>query len=93
MDTEAALLDVYRAVRLRAPDEPAREFLARLARPLAHATQAERALRPEERELLPEIQALFAQIGELSLARTNDLFDKGRKEPFAWIGSTRSSAS
>lgn len=93
MDTEAAILDVYRAVRLRAPEEPAREFLARLAKPLARATQGDRMLSDQERALLPEIQALFTQIGELSLARTNELFDKGRKEPFAWSGSARSSAS
>jgi len=92
MGSEAALLDVFRAVRLRAPDQPVREFLRKLAEPLGRAARSE-ALQPSDRELLPEIQALFVQIGELTLARTNDLFDRGRKEPFGWMGNTRGSAS
>jgi hypothetical protein len=84
MDTEETYLDAFRAARLQAPDEPAQEFLGRLAKVLS-AVLAGKELTEEERGLVVRIQEFFARIGELTLARANDLFDRPRKEPFPWI--------
>ncbi len=92
MDTEEAYLDAFRAARLQAPGEPAQEFLGKLADVLGRAIKGE-TLSAVDRQLLPKIQEFFAQIGELTLARTNDLFDRSRKERFRWIRMTASSPS
>jgi hypothetical protein len=91
MGSESAL-DVYRAVRIHAPDQPVRDVLRKLAAPLGRAASRQR-LRSEDRTLLPQIQALFVVIGELALAHANELLDRGRKEPLGWIGSARGLAS
>jgi hypothetical protein len=84
MDTDETYLDAFRAVRLQAPEEPAQEYLSRLADVLSRIV-AEKKLTAEDRELVVSIRDLFSRVGELTLARANDLFDRSHKEPFSWI--------
>jgi hypothetical protein len=84
MDTDEAYLDAFRAVRLQAPGEPAQEYLRKLAAVLSRVL-GEEELTPEDHKHLAQIQEFFARIGELTLARANDFFDKSRKEPFPWM--------
>lgn len=92
MDTDEAYLDAFRAVRLQAPGEPAQEYMRRHAAVLARVLKQEN-LSPDDRASLAEIQDFFARLGELTLARANYVFDRSRKEPFAWIRMRETSPS
>lgn len=92
MDADAVVLDVFKAARLQGSPETARDMLAKIAGALERALH-DSPLQVGDRDLLVTAQDLFGRIGELSLARTNDLFDQPRTEQFEWIQSPRSSPS
>lgn len=88
IDTDESDLDVYRAVRIQSPNEPARELLNRFAGLLDRAIRGE--LSPDDEPTVILIRQLFARVGELTLARTDDLFERSRMEHLEWMGTARS---
>lgn len=89
MQDDVADREVFRAVRIQSPDEPAREFLARLALVLDHALVGTLAV--DEADTIKIAQNLFAQVGDLALTRTNDLFERSHSEQFQWTDTSKRS--
>lgn len=83
MNTDDVYLDAFRAVRLQAPDQPAQEYLKGLADALRRVIDSGTVL-DEDRPSLTQVQSFFACVGEVTLARANELFERSRKEPLPW---------
>ena len=91
MDTDAAYLEAFRAVRLEAPGERAQDFVSNLSGVLEKAVSGGE-ITDHDVEVLRRVQDLFARVGEMSLVRASDLFEQPRKEPLPWTRMRASSA-
>jgi hypothetical protein len=92
MNTDEVYLDAFRAVRLQAPDQPVQEYLKDLADALKRVIETGK-VEAEDRPNLEEVQSFFACVGEVTLARANELFERSRKEPLPWIRTEQTSLS
>jgi hypothetical protein len=92
MNTDEVYLDAFRAVRLQAPDQPVQEYLRNLADALKRVIDSG-TVEDEDRSNLEEVQSFFACVGEVTLARANELFERSRKEPLPWIRTDTTSLS
>lgn len=84
MDSEEAYLDTLRAVRLQAPNEPLHGYLTKLAKVLSKAAGG-KTLSSSDRQLVTSVRDLFIHVGELTLARAAELFDRSSQDPLSWI--------
>jgi hypothetical protein len=91
MDTDAAYLEAFRAVRLEAPGERAQDYLNSLCAVIEKAASG-REISDNDIGVLRRVQDLFARVGEMSLVRAGDLFEQPRKEPLPWTRMRASSA-
>lgn len=92
MNTDDFYLDAFRAVRLQAPEQPAQEYLKSLADALKRVIDNGK-VEDEDRSNLEEVQSFFTCVGEVTLARANELFERSRKEPLPWIRTEKTSLS
>ena len=92
MNTDEVYLDAFRAVRLQAPEQPAQEYLKHLADALKRVIETGK-VETKDRPNLEEVQSFFACVGEVILARANELFERSRKEPLPWIRTEKTSLS
>jgi hypothetical protein len=88
IDSDESDLDVYRAVRIQSPNEPARDLLSRLADLLDRAIGGR--LSSDDDTGILFTRELFTRVGQLTLARTDDLFDRARTEQLEWMDPGRS---
>ena len=91
MNTDAAYLEAFRAVRLEAPGERAQDYLNSLCA-VIEKTASGGDISDSDIEVLRRVQDLFARVGEMSLVRAGDLFEQPRKEPLPWTRMRASSA-